>query len=189
MQRFGNIEIDGMGTVLFARSKRAKYINISIKPFVGIHVTVPEHISLAQAVQFVRRKSTWINKHLKWMKQYELEHAAAVNNAPIIDHKEAETILSNRLHFLAQKYGYKFNRVSIRSQKTRWGSCSKQNNISLNMKLVRLPPELLDYVLLHELVHTRIKNHGKDFWAEMDKLVGSGKQIATRLRQYSTVVL
>jgi predicted metal-dependent hydrolase len=52
------------------------------------------------------------------------------------------------------------------------------------MKLVRLPDELVDYVILHELVHTIIKNHGKVFWAEMDKLVGNGKQMSSRLRSY-----
>ena len=189
MQRFGNIEIEDIGAVFFIRSKRAKNINISIKPFVGIRVAVPEHISLAQAIQFVRRKSVWINKHLKWMKQYEQEHAAAINNTPAINRKEAEAILSNRLYFLAQKYGYAFNKVSIRNQKTRWGSCSQQNNINLNIKLVRLPPELLDYVILHELVHTRFKNHGVDFWIEMDKLVGNGKHMSSLLRQYSAAAL
>ena len=63
-------------------------------------------------------------------------------------------------------------------------SCSIKNNISLNMKIVKLPDELVDYVILHELVHTHKKDHGKAFWIEMDKLVGEGKKMASRLKKY-----
>ena len=74
------------------------------------------------------------------------------------------------------------NNVSIREQSTRWGSCSHKNNISLNLKLILLPKELVDYVMLHELVHTRIHNHSKNFWAELDRYTGNGKVMAKRLR-------
>ena len=93
-------------------------------------------------------------------------------------------MLTERLKYLAEKHGYTYNRVFIGNQKTRWGSCSSKNNISLNMKLVLLPDELMDYVILHELVHTHRKDHGKAFWAEMDKLVVDGKKMTSRLRKY-----
>ncbi|MFC1990575.1 M48 family metallopeptidase [Chloroflexota bacterium] len=73
--------------------------------------------------------------------------------------------------------------MSIRNQKTRWGSCSHKNNINLNMKLVLLPDELVDYVILHELVHTRIHNHSKRFWVELDKYVGDGKLMTSRIKK------
>ncbi|MHC4325449.1 MAG: M48 metallopeptidase family protein, partial [Planctomycetota bacterium] len=64
-------------------------------------------------------------------------------------------------------------------------SCSAKNNISLNINLARLPDELRDYVILHELVHTRIKNHSKKFWAELDKVIGGGaKELSKKLRKY-----
>jgi predicted metal-dependent hydrolase len=72
----------------------------------------------------------------------------------------------------------------MRNQRTRWGSCSNKNNINLNMKLIRLPDEMIDYVLLHELVHTRIKNHTKDFWRELDRFVGDAKAKNKRLKAY-----
>ncbi|MFC2022976.1 M48 family metallopeptidase [Chloroflexota bacterium] len=101
-----------------------------------------------------------------------------------IDRVKAKALLAIRLKRLAKDNGYSYNRVFIRNQKTRWGSCSIKNNISLNMKLVNLPDELIDYVVLHELVHTRRKDHSKAFWLEMDKLVGNGKKMALRLRKY-----
>lgn len=72
----------------------------------------------------------------------------------------------------------------MKNQKTLWGSCSSANNINLNVNLVRLPDELRDYVLLHELVHTRHKNHGNAFWRALNHLVGDGKRLQRQLRQY-----
>ena len=92
--------------------------------------------------------------------------------------------MTSRLNRLAKEHGFTFNRVSIRSQKTRWGSCSRNNNISLNIKLVLLSEAMVDYVILHELVHTRIYNHSKEFWLELDKYVGNSKATASRLRRY-----
>jgi predicted metal-dependent hydrolase len=93
---------------------------------------------------------------------------------------------------MAKIHNFKYNKVSIRNQKTKWGSCSAKNNISLNINLVRLPDELRDYVILHELVHTRFKNHSKEFWAELNKFVGDSstnssrkaKELSKRLKKY-----
>jgi hypothetical protein len=77
----------------------------------------------------------------------------------------------------------------VKNQKTRWGSCSDKNNINLNINLVRLPDELIDYVILHELVHTRIKNHSHQFWEEMNKVVEDPKSLDKKLRQYTPSLL
>jgi predicted metal-dependent hydrolase len=93
------------------------------------------------------------------------------------------------LYQLAGIHGFTCNRVTVRQQKTRWGSCSPKNTISLNIKLALVPDELADYVILHELVHTRIHNHSKKFWAELDKYVPNSKAMAKRLRKNETVLL
>lgn len=178
------VEINGIGLVLFERSKRAKRINITVKPVWGVRVAVPCASSFKKAEEFVCNKRAWIKKHLKKIKQYEEEINKYAGKADSIDKVEAKAILIKRLGYLAGKYGFSYNRVSIRNQKTRWGSCSVKNNISLNMQLVRLPEELVDYVILHELVHTKIKNHSKAFWVDMDKLVGNSKRIRSKLRRY-----
>ena len=77
----------------------------------------------------------------------------------------------------------------MRNQKTRWGSCSAQNNINLNVQLIRLPPALRDYVILHELVHTRIRNHGPGFWEELEKYVADCRQVDRQLNQYESMLL
>ena len=95
---------------------------------------------------------------------------------------KARKRLLARLYLLGEQYGFTYNKVPIRNQKTRWASCSHKNNISSNVKLILLPKELIDYVMLHELVHTRIHNHSKIFWAELDRYVGNSKIIAKQLR-------
>jgi len=178
------VEIDGVGLVLFERSKQAKYVNISVKPFTGVRVAVPYRLSFKKAEEFVYSKTNWIKTHVEKVKQYEREYNFNLDAAEDIDKAKAKTILTRRLKRLAEEYGLAYQRVFIRNQKTRWGSCSNKNNISLNMKLVKLPDELIDYVILHELVHTRIKDHSKAFWAEMDEFMGDGKKMASRLRKY-----
>ena len=175
------VEINGVGLVLFERSKRAKRISVSVRPSQGVRVAVPYSSSFKKAEHFVHTKTAWINRHLEKVKQYKRRYDYNPIN---IDKTKAKNTLIQRLEWLASKHGFSYNKVSIRNQKTRWGSCSSKNNISLNMKLVRLPDELVDYIILHELAHTIVKDHSKAFWAEMDKLVENRKQIASWLRSY-----
>jgi hypothetical protein len=182
------VEIDDVGPVLFERSKRAKHVNISVKPFKGVRVAVPHRLSFKKAEEFVYSKINWIRKHLEKMEQYEKENNINSDTASI-DRLRAKRVLTRRLKQLAEKHGFAYNKVFIRNQKTRWGSCSGKNNISLNMKLVKLSDELVDYVILHELTHTRVKDHGSDFWAELDRLVGNGKSMASKLNKYGVGLL
>ena len=183
------VEIDGVGPVLFERSKRAKHLNISVRPYKGVRVAIPDGLSFKKAEEFVHSRTGWIKKHLDRMKQFEREHAAKSGTALDIDRAKAKIELSRRLNYLSAEYGFTFNRVFIRNQRTRWGSCSHKDNISLNMKLIRLPDELMDYVILHELVHTRFKNHSKQFWDELDKILVNGKGIDAELKQYTLELL
>jgi predicted metal-dependent hydrolase len=178
------IELDGIGSVLFAKSKRAKYLSISIRPFKGIRVTIPYGVPFEEAEAFVDSRLTWIRKHLKEVRALEEAYEAMSESEEEIDRDEARRVLVGRLEQLSAQHGFRYNRVSIRNQKTRWGSCSVKNDISLNMKLLKLPKELIDYVILHELVHTRIRNHTKAFWKELDKIVGNAKDLDGRLNEY-----
>lgn len=183
------IHIEPIGRVLFERSARARRLNISIKPFRGVRVAIPKTASLQQAEKFVHVKLTWIIKHLERMKVLEQQYRAISEKAPVIDWDAARLKLQARLDTLAARHGFTYNRLCIRNQKTRWGSCSVQNNINLNVKLVLLPERLVDYVLMHELLHTRIKNHGQGFWVELDRLTGEAKGLAKDLRAYGMKLL
>ncbi len=176
--------IHGIGPVLFERSRKAKGINITIKPFEGIRVAVPFGLSYQQAERVVKSKRKWIDENLRKIKNVEQEHEERKQGCPEIDRKSAREKLVERLEHLAASNGFAYNRVFIRCQKTKWGSCSSNNNINLNVKLVELPEELMDYVIYHELVHLKIKNHGPDFWQELDKYVGDAKAVDKELKKY-----
>ena len=99
--------------------------------------------------------------------------------------KQAKAILPLRLHELAAQHGFSFTRVGINSARTRWGSCSSRGHINLSLYLMMLPQTLSDYVLLHELCHTREMNHGPRFWALMDQVTGQqAQQLRNALRRY-----
>ena len=101
---------------------------------------------------------------------------------------EAGTYLPERIAMLASKHGFQFGRITLRNMKSRWGSCSSANNISLNIHLMRLPEYLRDYVILHELVHTRVKNHGPEFWKHLNQLTDNrAKTLQKEMRNYSAI--
>ena len=103
---------------------------------------------------------------------------------------EAKMHLPKRLSTLAIQHGFSFSKVTIRDNRRNWGSCSSQNNISLNLQMMKLPEELIDYILLHELVHTEIKNHGPRFWQRLDEVSnGQARRLAVEVRKYSTYTL
>ena len=184
LSRSKTIEINGTGRVLLERSKRARHLSISVKPFTGARVAVPYGVSFESAEKIARSKASWIKRHLDKAKQIEKKQTAIVKDLPEKDRDAAKKKLTSRLNKLSRLHGLTYNRVFIRNQKTRWGSCSAKNNISLNRRLLRLPQELIDYVILHELVHTREKSHSKRFWSELNKFVENAGILKSRLKQY-----
>lgn len=99
---------------------------------------------------------------------------------------EAHMYLPQRIAELANKYGFSYNKLSIRNNKTNWGSCSQANNISLNLNLMKLPSHLIDYIIKHELVHTIVKNHSADFYKELNKVTNNkALALAKEVKQYS----
>ncbi len=102
--------------------------------------------------------------------------------------KEANNLLPQRLEQLAAKHNFVYSSVRTRHLKSRWGSCSQQKHISLSIFLMQLPWQLIDYVILHELTHTKHLNHGKDFWAHMNKLMPNVKDLKKQLRAYQPII-
>lgn len=99
--------------------------------------------------------------------------------------KEAKRLLPDRTKQLARNFGFVVNNIKIQSSKTRWGSCSRDKNINLSLYLMLLPAHLIDYVILHELCHTKEMNHGEKFWAWMDKVTDSkSKLLRKELKNY-----
>jgi hypothetical protein len=182
------IEIKGVGEILLERSIKAKHINLSVQPYKGIRVAVPYGVSLEKAEEVAHQKAGWLKKHMAKIGVMEKE-AETLRKNNRIDSKKARTQLINRLNELSEKHGFRYNKVFIRNQKTRWGSCSGKNNINLNVNLARLPEDLIDYTILHELVHTRVKDHSKRFWDELEKFVKNAKEQDRKLNRYRVLLI
>jgi hypothetical protein len=180
------VEFKNIGPVLFERSDRAQRMNISIKPKTGVRVAVPNGISFQTAINFAKSNTSWIQRRQKRMKELleKNKRIGEVSNIPA-----AKELLRMRLNELAKQYGYTFNKVFIKQLKTMWGSCSEKNNINLNLKLVLFPAKLMDYIILHELVHTRHKNHGPLFWKELDKITGDAKALSKKVKYFGVGLL
>src|ERR1035437_2312926 len=101
---------------------------------------------------------------------------------------QATKLLPGRLQTLAIKHSCDYKIISIKRLKGRWGSCDTEGNIVLNLFLMQLPWHLIDYVILHELTHTRVLHHGPDFWAEFEKLLPGAKSLKREVRAYSPTV-
>lgn len=98
---------------------------------------------------------------------------------------EAKEVLPVKLQMFAVKFNLPYREVRFKTARTRWGSCSHNNNINLNVHLMRLPEHLIDYVILHELAHTREKNHGPGFWSLLNDLTdGRARELDKELKQY-----
>ena len=105
------------------------------------------------------------------------------NRAEYLKYKEqARILVKERLEYFNQFYGYTWNKIAIRNQRSRWGSCSKRGNLNFNYKIVLLPQNMADYVIVHELCHLREFNHSHDFWALVEKTMPNYKEIRKTMK-------
>lgn len=158
--------------VKFQKHAFSRSIRISIKNGYVL-TTLPKYSSYKMAREFVLSKMSWIEANYKEKKE---------NNDKETRHL-AKKILPKRLEELSKKYGFKYNKVRLTNAKKRWGSCSWQNNINLNINLAKLDGEIIDYVILHELCHTKIKNHSKKFWDLVLEKMPNALEIRKRLKK------
>ncbi|NQV30095.1 MAG: M48 family metallopeptidase [Candidatus Marinimicrobia bacterium] len=174
------------GVVTFISSKRTRSLRLSVKPFQGLQVKLPWGYPKTQAWAFIGKKSEWIKLALQQARITEAKSEQFFFSGEKPKLKEIRNSLVTRLDELAVQFGFSYQKVSLRDQKSRWGSCSAQNNISLNQKLYFLPDELRDYVLIHELAHTVQKNHGPNFWIILYNIFGKRTTLDSRkkLRDY-----
>ncbi len=176
-----------LGKIRYVSSVRAQRLNLVVKGAHLVRVAVPRRVSFSVAEKFVSTHRNWIIRHEQKLVNSKKERSPTLVPLPE-DIPAAAQRLFQRLVSLADKYQFTFRQVTFRNQKTRWGSCSRQNNINLNLKIAQLPDHLRDYILLHELVHTREKNHGPGFWQLLDTATNSrGKVYAKELRRYRLV--
>ena len=152
-----------IGEVTLRKSVRSRSMSIRVHPVKGVTVTVPYMMPYAAGQIFFHTRRNWVKDTI--LKQKERIRDVQVPTDAEIDELRirAKAELPPRMVQLASRYGFVYNRVSIKHNATNWGSCSSKGNINLNLNIVRLPRLLQDYVLLHELCHLRHQDHGHAF--------------------------
>lgn len=208
MQKSQNIlYYEGLGEVYFTRNTRARNLSIRINQQGEVRVTIPGFVSQKRAELFFCSKQQWVMKKLNEGGREDCRKRMPAEGGMIrimgrertvrllkgdagveaavwrILKDEALRYLPGRVSELAERNGFTISGLKIRKMKTRWGSCTAKKGINLNTWLVMLPRHLSDYVILHELVHTRVPDHSKRFWDELDRVSGGeSKKLRKELR-------
>lgn len=157
------------------RSRR-RTIAIEIDRSGQIKVRAPYNVGNFRIRRFVEEKSGWIEKALARINKGQSDAISSDDLPPISEADkqlladQAKKIIPGKVSYFAGIIGVDFGRITIRAQKTRWGSCSAKGNLNFNCLLLRAPEEILDYVIVHELCHRKEMNHSKAFWAEVAKV-------------------
>ena len=150
------------------RSDR-KTLSIVIKPTGEVEVRCPKKCSRRDVEAFLVSKEAWIKGHLE--KIAERPAVAVLSEAERKTlAKQAAQILPSKVQHFAAEIGVSYGRITIRSQRTRWGSCSAKGNLNVNCLLMFCPEEVMDYVVVHELCHRKELNHSAAFWAAVEKV-------------------
>ena len=150
------------------RSSR-KTISIVIRPSGEVEVRCPKRCSKREADAFVLSKEDWIRKHLQTIAERPRQPVFSREEVKGLADKAAG-VLPERVQYYAQILGVTYGRITIRSQRSRWGSCSAKGNLNFNCLLMLCPEEVRDYVVIHELCHRKELNHSAAFWAEVEKV-------------------
>ena len=170
--------------VSLIKSKR-KTISIQVKPNEVI-IRAPLRMKEKEIEKFVETKRHWIEKHLQSLseKQKLLQNIEPYSEEEIKSFiKKAKAEIPKRVEFYADKIGVTYNKITIRCQHTRWGSCSSKGNLNFNCLLVLLPDEIIDSIVVHELCHRKQMNHSQKFYAEIEKVFPKYKQCHAWLKQ------
>ncbi len=179
-----------MEEVQIIRSSR-KTLSLQIKPDGSVLVRAPLRLPERDIRRFLREKSGWIEKHLASVREMK----AAGERAPLTMEEiralaeRAVAEIPPRVQVFAARMGVSFGRITIRSQHSRWGSCSSEGNLNFNCLLMLAPPEILDYVIVHELSHRIQMNHSPAFWAEVAKVLPDYKSREKWLKTEGKILL
>ena len=163
------------------RSRR-KTIAIHLHPDGTVEVRCPTRMKKTDIDAFVESKRPWIEKHLRAFQNRPPQRPLTPPEIHALA-REAAGFIPQRVAHFAPKIGVTYDKISIRAQHTRWGSCSAKGNLSFNCLLLLMPPEVLDYIVVHELCHRKEMNHSPKFWAEVEKILPNYKEQKTWLKQ------
>lgn len=178
--------------VLEVRRSNRKTMSVEITREARVLVRAPYRMPVREIQRFVNEKSDWIEKHIQKAveKQKEQQKEPPLTMEQI--HELAEQALRElpkKVAYYAERIGVTYGRITIRNQKTRWGSCSGKGNLNFNCLLMLTPPEVQDYVVVHELCHRKEMNHSQRFWHEVEKVLPDYRERRKWLKENGTRII
>ncbi|MEI7689233.1 MAG: YgjP-like metallopeptidase domain-containing protein [Candidatus Nomurabacteria bacterium] len=167
-------------------NKRSRNIRLAIHPGAKVTVTTPRFVPQFIVDRFLKDQSDWLLKRMEYFSKLPPVKNKKEKREEYLKYKEDALILvKGRLEHFNRYYNLKWNNITVRNQKTRWGSCSRKGNLNFNYKIIFLSEEQSDYIIVHELCHLKELNHSKDFWKLVGLCVPTYKSIRSSLVQNS----
>ena len=168
-----------------AASARSRRISLTVRPSGEVRLTYPAGVAERRAIAFLESRVEWVVQAKRRM----VERQTGVHRYTPAEteklRRTAKAVLPEKAERFARMFGFKYGRITIRAARTKWGSCTGSNNISLSLFLMTLPEHLQDYVIIHELCHTVHHNHSARFHALADRCLGGReKELQRELRNY-----
>ena len=176
------IQDDEFGEVIVRKNALARGVKFSVSTSGRLQMSVPKHTAEFLAKRFLKTNRKMILDKLP-VKNPKEQRARDYQKKQLM--KKAREYLPYRLEYYAKLYGYSYDKCRLSHANTRWGSCSSNRTISLNIGLMKLPEVLRDYVILHELAHLNHMDHSKAFWAEVGSHDKNYKNHEKKLKLFS----
>ena len=181
---------DGLGEIRISviRSAR-KSLGLEVRDANTVLARIPTRVSDRELKAFVENHRSWILEKTAVMAEREEKRKSTPAPPPELlsktDRMKIQLKIGKRVRHYCEAMGVTVGYVTVKNQKTRWGSCSAKGNVNFNYQLAFLPDELLDYVVIHELAHRRHMNHSRAFWAEVEKYCPDYLERREQLKEYS----
>lgn len=166
------------------RSRR-KTLALQIDREGKVLVRAPLRYPASEIVKFVERHEAWIEKRLVNIKNYQGFLPAHSIEEEQNYRERARQVLTGKTAYYAERMGVTYGRISIRGQKTRWGSCSSKGNLNYNWKLMLCPERIQDYVVVHELAHRKEMNHSKAFYRIVEEIIPDYRECVRWLKEHA----
>lgn len=157
------------------RAKR-KTMALKVSEAGTVTVRLPYGIRPEEADRFVEAHADWIQLRIREGRERAAARPVYTEQEREAGKRLAKELLLKKCRYFAERMGVSYGMVTVREQKTRWGSCSARGNLNFHWKLILMPPEVLDYVVVHELAHRREMNHSSRFWAEVERIMPDYKR-------------
>jgi predicted metal-dependent hydrolase len=166
------------------RSYRTRSLRIAVHVDGKVVVTAPKRLHMSVVEKFMREKSAWVQDKLAYFSKFDTSLYKQSKRGDYRKYKEqALALVRDKITQFNEHYKFVFNQISIKNQKSRWGSCSRKGNLNFNYKIALLPEDLVDYIVVHELCHLGEFNHSANFWNLVAETMPDYKEKRARLKR------